>query len=178
MKLLLPNRYQDISDKPVLFLGGPILGAYEWRPKVLHRLMDEDIYAISPQQDLPDFIIANSVGILNPLSCQLGWKRQYLREVKKRKTAPKGVIMFWLQGVNEGDFSKYALSKYARNTRRELGQLDGWLDCDKEIPFVIGGEETFPGIDIVKRCFREHFPSIDFPPTLEETCDIALSKLK
>jgi hypothetical protein len=63
---------------------------------------------------------------------------------------------------------------YARDTRGELGEWRGQLKHDKNVRFVIGAEQGFDGLDIIKCNSSAVSPGIEFYSTLEKTCEEAV----
>jgi len=163
-----------IPDGPLMFLAGPINGAPDWQERVIGTLLCEvpEIYIASPKMHL------NLPQGVNPLTSNTkfqyttDWERHYLAEASK-----KGAIMFWLpkQAYTMPVDSDTGFHKpYARDTRGELGEWRGRMISDPSIRLVIGGEEAFDGIDVIKRNFWAVKPDMPFYSTLEETCYAAI----
>ena len=66
---------------------------------------------------------------------------------------------------------------YARDTRPELGRY-GWgaLRHNLNYPVVVGGEDNFDGIDVIKRNFLSAKPDFVFQKSLRETCEEAVKR--
>lgn len=146
----------------MIFLAGPISNAPLWQDEAINiiRKIDKNIYIASPHKR--DNNISESDVIFNK---QLEWERHYLEIASKR-----GAILFWLPVARQHDCNM----TYARDTRGELGEWRGRMAYDEDINVVIGGEEKFDGIDIIKRNFLAIMPNMKFYSTLEETCMQAL----
>lgn len=123
---------QNYTDKKMVFLAGPIMGAEDWQSRAIADLADYDIYLASPRK-------AWQPGY--NLDMQIDWESRHL--------ARADIILFWLPLCKE----KIPDRDYAQTTRFELGE---WLAktqynlSNKKV--ILGIEEGFYGRSyIVKR---------------------------
>ncbi|MBI2045463.1 hypothetical protein HYT23_05365 [Candidatus Pacearchaeota archaeon] len=171
-RLILPKTYLDTDDNLLIFLAGPIRGTYPWHDEAVKIIssIDSRIYIVSPNRNIKDEHFGKVVlGNKEKFSRQLEWERYYLN-----KSSVNGAIMFWLAKQTHemyvDELSRFP-APYARDTRQELGGW-GWgpLAYDKAFPVVVGGEDEFPGFDVIKRNFIAVKPDMNFYSSLEETC--------
>ncbi len=165
MRLITPKRFVDpglYPTTPLVFLAGPILGGGNWQ-LAMCRLLDEAV---------PDLLIAVPLRLpeLAPLAdhClggaegkfdrQLAWERYYLREA-----AARGCVLFWLA---EQVAPREDGSPYARDTLGELGEWRGHLHYRKDYRVVIGGDPSFPGLDMIRRNYEDLVPGFTICPTM------------
>ncbi len=159
--------------KKVIFLAGPIRGTESWHDKAIRIIssIDDETYVVSPNKRLcGDNLEKEKSGNLEKFERQTHWERYYLGQASK-----KGAIMFWLANQTERMYihdNFYGFpAPYARDTRGELGGW-GWgqLMHDKDFPIVVGAEDKFLGLDVIKANFLEVKPDMQFYSTLEKTC--------
>lgn len=168
VKLILPKSKIDLDNK-VIFLAGPITGAPKWQDEAVKYInnMDDKIYIASPRRDMTEQNMSNSVKGDENFNRQLEWERYYLD-----RAAQNGSILFWLPKSDKHDCNR----SYARDTRGELGEWRGRMMYNKSLNIIIGGEEDFDGLDIIKRNFQAVREKFEIYSSLEETCAEAVKQ--
>lgn len=170
--LILPNNLVRIEG-PLIFLAGPIGGAPHWQDKAIEIISEGcGIYIASPSTKLRKKYIENSLPLDRITQTQLEWERFYLDYASTR-----GCVLFWLPTQIEPTpiNPKTGFPKpYARDTRGELREFA--VNKYFKINSVIGAEENFDGLNVIKRNLLEIDPKIEFHNTLEETCRQAIIK--
>lgn len=169
---ILPKTYIDVGDKLTFFLMGPIRGTYAWHDKGIEVLssISPESYIVSPNRNISSLHIDKVIsGKEGKFQRQTHWERHYIE-----KSAKRGAIVVWLAKQTQPmyiDEKSGFQAPYARDTRGELGGW-GWgqLMHDKNFPVVVGAEEEFPGLSVIKANFLAVNPDMQFYSTLEETC--------
>ena len=173
IKLIVPTDSVKFveEDSPLIFLAGPINGAPAWHEKAID-LIDKAtgslIYIASPKREKEynkDYskILAKTDNIIS-FEDQLTWERYYLSVA-----ANNGAIMFWLPVAETHDCYR----TYARDTRGELGEWRGMMQYSSP-NIVIGAEEKFDGLKIIKKNYLAVNPEMKFYSNLEDTVKAAV----
>ena len=107
--LILPPTFLTEILAPLIFLAGPIQGAYDWQKDVIEFISSKmpELYIASPRRNIAkraDF----SVEMYNE---QVDWESYHLR-----KAADRGCVLFWC--AKEYEHNCYR--SYAQTTRSEL----------------------------------------------------------
>ena len=162
--IILPKHKVDINDSPIIFLAGPISNAPNWQDKAIETItnLSDKIYVASPRRE-SNF---SSLTSESKFEHQLDWERHYLD-----LASTQGAILFWLPAAKIHDCNR----AYARDTRGELGEWRGRLSYDPDLRVIIGGENAFDGIDIIRRNYQAIKPEMEFYNTLDELCKQAIS---
>jgi hypothetical protein len=82
---------------------------------------------------------------------QLDWEREYIRLAAL--DARRGCVAAWLPRESTTD-PRTDGQPYARDTRGELGEIRGWMSFVPSTRFVMGAEDGFPGLDVIRRNFN------------------------
>src|SRR3989344_5093862 len=182
LRLILPKSYIELNDSDYLiFLAGPIKGAPLWQDNAIEIInkIDDSVYLASPSKELRQSYLDNALqGDNNRFSRQAFWERFYL---KKARAKSRRAIMFWLPAQTEemplNPNTNFPRS-YARDTRGELGGW-GWgiLENDRKAPIIVGAEDNFDGLSVVKANFYDVMPDMKFYSTLEDTCMAAVRRV-
>jgi hypothetical protein len=178
-RILVPKTAPDVTD--VIFLAGPVAGTGGWQNDAIRYILQKHPsvhiafpdYSGSLADDLKPLVLTSQI---YNFKYQLDWEHYYLERAENPEH--EGCILFWLSGQkidmpisNETDYVR----TYARDTRPELGAWGfGNLRHNPSAHVVIGGENGFDGIDIVRRNFAKYAPHVKFQNSLEDTCDDAL----
>ncbi|MBN1923482.1 MAG: hypothetical protein JW791_01840 [Nanoarchaeota archaeon] len=178
VKLLVPLRSINLleDETPVLFLAGPINSAPPWQEEAIRlvkELADYELYIACPKYELSNNfrdIIVNEDGPIDApcFEKQLLWERYYMHFA-----ASSGALMFWLPKPARHDCER----TYARDTRGELGEYRGLMQYGG-LNVVIGGEEGFDGLKVIKENFLDALMSMRFYETLEDTVKAALELIR
>lgn len=162
-RFLQPPEIVDLDDdEAVIFLAGPIQGAPPWQydaRKIIHAA-NKDIVVASPrrQDKKGEFIYEK----------QVDWETYYLN-----RAAKLGVVVFWL-ALQENETPG---RPYAQTTRFELGE---WKVKHQYLGanLVVGIEEGFTNERYIKRRMAQDCPGVPILKSLQETCEIAVEKLR
>ena len=154
--LIAPNYVNDI-DTPLIFLAGPIQGAYRWQDTAVDLIQAAapELYIASPRRASEE----GEFGV-EKYNGQVDWETYHLR-----KAGEDGVIMFWLAK----EFEHNCKRAYAQTTRFELAE---WKMRHEYAgaKLVVGIEEGFTGAKYIHRRFPQDCPEVQLCSTLEETC--------
>lgn len=167
-KLITPPTYLETIDAPLIFLAGPIQGAYKWQEKAIQIIskIAPKIYIANPRREI-DIDKDFSTEMYNE---QVDWETYHLI-----KAGEKGAILFWLAK----ELKHKCERAYAQTSRFELGE---WKTRhEKEgANLVVGIEKGFTGAKYIRRRLAQDCPKILICSTLEETCKeaIRLAKLR
>ena len=163
MAIYTPPTY-DRTEKPLIFLAGPIIGAIRWQNKaaeILAKLAPE-INIASPRHIGED---QNVIGDFYPQEkphAQIDWETYHLN-----KAGTKGVVLFWLaKGVEH-----YCNRAFAQTSRFELGE---WKEkhLTQNSKLVVGIEDGFSGKGYIE--YRLIESDILIQNSLVETCKKAI----
>lgn len=188
------------------FLAGPIRGADDWQAKAIELLHQKDPFCyiacpcrydinhplsrfqIKPtelprstdhKRELPEYAL--------PFENQTMWERYYLEHA-----SCFGSVIFWLPCESKENPRKKEDGPYARDTYGELGRWsirhassgkggfsNQYLSAGSHLNLVIGAEEGFPGLGVIKKNLdADHGQPFDIYPNLEETIAAAVKKGK
>jgi len=161
-KLILPPTYLEKIEGPLIFLAGPIQGAYGWQDKAIDiiRSSAPELYIASPRRQmktLGDF----TVDMYNE---QVDWETHHLREAGEY-----GVVMFWLAK----EFEHRCERAYAQTSRFELAEWKMRHERDGA-NIVVGIEDGFTGSRYIRRRLSQDCPRVPICSTLEKTCQEAI----
>ncbi len=166
-KILLPPTYDQL-DGPLIFLAGPIQGAYHWQNDAIKIFHD-----IAPQLNIasPRRVVSETYkkGDFTPAMYneQVDWETFHLR-----RAAEYGVVFFWLAK----EFEHTCKRAYAQTSRFELAEWK--INHERDgINLVIGIEEGFTNAKYIRRRFRQDCPDVPICSTLESTCQEAIMYL-
>ncbi len=199
--LILPKRgvVLDLQkNEHLYFLAGPIRGAGDWQAKAIKILTEKDpaCYIACPcryieqlhelagyslpatelprstddERELPEYVLE--------FPNQTLWERHYLA-----MAAHFGSIIFWLPLEDANNPRKKEDGPYARDTYGELGRWSirnsyqiNPLGKDKNVKMIVGAEENFPGLSVIKKNLDDdHGKNFPIYTTLEETIDHAIA---
>jgi hypothetical protein len=165
-RLYVPPVYCSNVTEPLLFLAGPIQGAYDWQKTAIEYLLSKGshIHIASPRRDF-DLHTDFTDAMYNE---QVDWETFHLR-----RAAKNGVIMFWLAR----EFKHNCERAYAQTSRVELGEWKVLHERDN-VNLVVGIEDGFTGAKYIRRRFSQDCPTVPICSSLEETCDKALGLIK
>lgn len=166
------------TDRPVIFLAGPIQGGPNWHPEAATYIHDRDprIIVASPRKDYE-----RGTFIYNE---QVDWETHFLRTAGRT-----GVVAFWL-AVEQRE--KLAITQrlkvasqimrtgllppvrsYAQTTRFELGE---WKMAHQHqgAPLTIGIENGFGNERYIRRRMSQDCPDVKIANSLEQMCQNAV----
>ncbi len=154
-RLILPPKYPK-TDGPIIFLAGPIQGAFEWQSCAAEYInyLDPLLWIASPRRGkikLGDVVVFNE---------QVDWETHFLN-----RAATEGVILFWLAK----EYSHACGRPYAQTTRFELAEWKVKHERDV-VKLALGIESGFSNENYIRRRFNQDCPEILIQRTLEETC--------
>lgn len=155
--LLQPSEIIE-TDKPVIFLAGPIQGAPDWQSdaaKTIHDLSPEVVVA-SPRRDYPEGTFVYEK--------QVDWETYYLR-----KAGSLGVVGFWLAAQAEETPGR----AYAQTSRFELAEWKMRHEYEGA-QLTIGIEEGFGNARYIRRRFTQDCPEVKIADNLYAMCQNAV----
>lgn len=183
MQLILPKTepygYPAYAS-PLFFLAGPIGGGDDWHSRMMRILMEwnDDCIIVNPTRYTADhpFCQYRVNGREGTYQRQTDWERHYLRQAADEW--PRGCIIFWLPEESKTN-PRTDGNPYAMDTRGELGEWRGHLMHNPGLRVVIGAEEGFPGLSIIKRNFELALgPDFKIHSTMEEVVEQAMKFAK
>jgi hypothetical protein len=156
-KLILPPNYLEVEG-PMIFLAGPIQGAYKWQDEAIKIIQSSapELHIASPRRDYLD------EGFL--YEQQVDWETHYLR-----RAAKEGAVMFWLAKEFEHDCER----AYAQTSRFELGEWKVKHELEG-VKLVVGIEEGFTNARYIRRRMSQDCLDVPICGSLEETCKKAI----
>ena len=164
-KILIAPEYKTIYG-PLIFLAGPIQGAYVWHEQAIDTIqsLDNRINIASPRRR------AKHEGEFTQdmYNEQVDWETHHLRRAGK-----EGAVLFWLAKEHE----HVCYRAYAQTSRFELAEWKMRHERDK-INLVVGIEEGFTGYRYIRRRFSQDCPDVPILSTLEETCEKAVELVR
>ena len=166
--IILPMTYVEKTAGPLVFIAGPIAGAYCWYDKAVDLIHKEDkkICVASPNALLRyDHLRMALIGDEKRFERCIPWQRHYLKQASET-----GAVLFWLPN----EIKHCCTYPFGQDTRGEIAEWRGRWIYDRSIRLVMGAEEGFPGLDAIQENFHDVDPTIVFSPTLEETCTRAV----
>lgn len=158
--LIAPIYIKDI-DAPLIFLAGPIQGAYRWQDTAIGLIKAQapELYIASPRRDAEKGDFGQ-----DKYNEQVDWETRHLRTAGEN-----GVIMFWLAKESEHSCKR----AYAQTTRFELAEWKMRHERDGA-KLVVGIEEGFTSAKYIRRRFFQDCPAVTLHSSLEETCEEAV----
>ena len=192
--LSLEGRKQLVpTEKPVLFLAGPIRNAPRWHYDAIRQVIETDmeVFVAAPIRDVPEdirpFVFCDSDKIPT-VSRQRKWELYYLAQARIM-----GCVIFWLS--NESPVKEHPDKVYAHITMLELGTA---LAIRKQygslFNLVIGVDTKFPEWETIKMDIDElpteytsyyldgpvttQIPPVPVCHTLEDTISTALNLIR
>lgn len=156
-ELIIAPEHRE-TDRPVIFLAGPIQGAFDWQSEaiqIIHKL-NPDVVIASPRRERREGFNYDE---------QIDWETEYLN-----RAANNGVILFWLAKEMEVIPGRV----YAQTTRFEISEWKYRHQRDG-VKLVLGIEDGFVGDRYIRTRFANDCPEITIHASLEETCREALN---
>lgn len=156
-----PNEYCQ-TDKPLIFLAGPIQGCRDWQKDaiaILERLSPFTGIANPRKEYLDDAFV---------YSAQVDWETNHLR-----LAGQNGVILFWLEREKDHDPQR----AFAQTTRFEIGEWKARHE-NGGAKLVVGIDEGFSGAKYVRHRFGQDCLDVKICSSLEETCKAAVAELQ
>ena len=140
------------TDRPVIFLAGPIQGAPDWQSEAANLIhdLDPNLIVASPRRDYPEGTFVYEK--------QVDWETHFLRTAGR-----SGVIAFWLAAQVEETPGR----SYAQTTRFELAEWKIQHEYD-DVKLTIGIEEGFGNARYIRRRFSQDAPDVKIADSLEE----------
>lgn len=204
IKLILPERGVVLDNlqqgERLYFLAGPIRGAGDWQAKAIQLLHEKDpfCYIACPcRYDIDHELFRYHIKATElPRSTdderewpeyalefpnQTMWERYYLEQASYH-----GCIIFWLPCEDPKNPRKKEDGPYARDTYGEIGRWS--LKSSNHFQFslenrlhrvnvVIGAEENFPGLSVIKTNFEaDHSETPIFPGTIFPSLDKTIAE--
>lgn len=129
-----PPHAVNVPDHiPLVFLAGPVQGAFDWQTPMAVRLLGHvpGAAVASPRRTPEDQRQFNA-------DEQVAWEHAALERSRRF-----GVLSFWLAAQNLEDETYPAGRAYAQTTRIELGKATGWRDRQPELPVVVGFDPDY-----------------------------------
>lgn len=178
MRLILPNTFPNLSRHnhlPLFFIGGPILGGDDWQAKMCCLIRDEIgpciIVNPCPYPDSHPLYRFRMVGNENHFQRQLNWERYFLREAADRW--PSGSVIFWCPEESK-IHPRNDRNPYARDTYGEIAEWRGRIiERRSHYRVAVGGEEGFPGFDVMRRNFEAELPDFRMGNSMREVVELA-----
>ncbi|MBR9683764.1 hypothetical protein GOV03_04455 [Candidatus Woesearchaeota archaeon] len=162
-KVILPPNYLENINGRLIFLAGPIQGAYNWQEQAIETLqtLAPELYVASPRRRE---IIKKGEFTIDMYNEQVDWETYHLR-----KAGENGAILFWLTKESE----HICRRAYAQTSRFELAEWKIRHERDGS-NLVVGIEEGFSGAKYIQRRLSQDCPDVPICSTLEETCKTAI----
>ena len=155
-KLIIEPTYNPI-DTPLIFLAGPIQGAYRWQDNAiaLIQVAAPELYIASPRRDAEEGEFE-----VEKYNEQVDWETYHLQ-----RAGENGVILFWLAK----EFEHNCKRAYAQTSRFELAE---WKMRHERngARLIVGIEYWFTGAKYIRRRFSQDCPEVLLCSSLEETC--------
>lgn len=160
-RLYVPPEYAE-TDRPIIFLAGPIQGTSDWQKPAtqIFNELDPDIIVASPRR--PKFVKYKDY------NAQVDWETHHLR-----KAGVNGVIMFWLAKETEHNPER----AFAQTSRAELFEWKIRHERDG-VNLVVGIEDGFSGARYIRRRLSQDAPNVPILDSLEKTCKTTLGLLQ
>ena len=159
--ILIAPEYENVEG-PLIFLAGPIQGAYNWQEQAISLInsLDSEMNIASPRRRIKH----EGEFTENMYNEQVDWETHYLN-----RAAEKGAVMFWLAKESEHVCHR----AYAQTSRFELAE---WkvLHQIYHSKMVVGIEEGFTGHRYIEKRFSQDCPEVPVLSSLEETCTKAV----
>lgn len=173
--LALSNKGRKLkipTDKPILFLAGPIRNAPKWQEQSIEILLrkNPNIFVAAPLRDISDHLksfMEMDRDEYEIFERQRAWEQYYLYGAAKN-----GCIIFWLP--KEMPLKEYSDKVYAHITMLELGE---WIERVKQNPtihLVIGTDGEFPEWRTIEFELKAEIPQTIICHSLEETINTAI----
>ncbi len=179
MKVILPKTLVDLAQypgHPLLYLGGPILGAPDWQYEACQMIERRvpDCFVATPRRYGPQSVLwpSRAQGISDYFVRQVLWERYFMRLAGDGTRL--GCLIFWLC-CEDPRRPRTDGNPYAMDTRGELGEWRATMKYCPRTRLVIGAEENFPGLDQIRANFNDML-GYEFPihSSLHETVEQAL----
>lgn len=146
-RILVPDSFFEIDERPVIYLAGPINGISEWQSKAIEMILDksDDIVIATPRIVLWEYITANPYlqGTSFRFDGLRPWEKYYMR-----RAAEGGTLLFWLPSPKPELLVNGVV--YGATTRFELGEWFTRYSCDSSVNLVVGAEEDFPVLNNIR----------------------------
>ncbi len=155
--IIAPKRL-PLARQPLVFLAGPIKGAYDWQQEALDFFQEHDseILIASPRAPSPWH---------GDYDLQVTWEQDHLDYAMRH-----GIILFWCAREQEHRCDR----AYAQTTRIELGLYGIRGDMHH---CVVGIEEGFSGMRYLKHTLEQRYPQTTIYETLIDTCRSVLARI-
>jgi len=157
-KVIYPPEHLDF-DGPVIFVGGPILGAVNWQTEATEIINIE----------APEIMVASPRRVYSQgdssVDERIDWETYHLR-----RAGEKGTVLFFL----DEEVMSVPGHPFAETSRVELGEwkvMHQVYGCN----LALGIHPDFPGGYYIKRRFNQDCPSINIKDNLRDTCHEAIS---
>ncbi len=178
MPIILPKNVPELAPfikAPMFFLAGPILGGGDWHVPMTQllrsRFGDPVIANPSHYPETHPHRKEALPGSKGSFRYALEWERHFLAQAAG-EAWPSGCIIFWL-ARESATAPRQDGAPYAMDTRGELGEWRGRLIGNRKVRLVIGAENGFPGLSIIKHNFEAVVPGFKIASTMEETLELA-----
>jgi hypothetical protein len=156
-KVITPPDIKKV-DGPIIFLAGPIQGAYDWQKEAIEIIsaLNKELTIALPRKEYLDkeFIYEK----------QVDWETHHLNLAAKN-----GVILFWLAKEDKVVPGR----AYAQTSRFELGEWKARSQLGLA-KLVVGIEDGFSNSRYIRRRLMQDCPSVPVSESLEETCTNAV----
>lgn len=160
-RIIIPPEYIEVKG-PVIFLAGPIRGAYNWQEEAANYINNRslELNIASPRRPglTPDEFRDDV------FDEQVDWEHYYLA-----RAGENGVILFWLAKEFKHDCKRV----YAQTTRFELGEHVAKHHF-AGIKVAVGIEDGFSNARYIRRTLSKKYPKIPICESLKETCEAAI----
>lgn len=154
-RILQSPQFSDVTG-PLIYLGGPVQGTYDWRSDAIAyiTLIDEKIPIANPR----------CRSFQGEYGVQLSWCERY-----QDQSAENGALLFWFSRETNHRCNR----AYAQEARFELGERAGrsWQEGTK---IVVGIERGFTGYYYLWDKLSHAYPNIPLCRTLRQTCAAAV----
>lgn len=158
---------------PLFFTAGPIKGGGDWQKKcceLFQQRLGDCTIAVPRRFESTHPMYQHLInGPTGDLDRQTVWEGHYLPRADSH-----GCVIFWLpeESTTEprDDGSPYALDTYVA-----IGRWHGSLRGARPPNVVVGAEDNFPGLSLIRCIFEEVLgTNLVVHPTLEDVVDAAI----
>ena len=156
-KLILPPYYTSVRG-PLIFLGGPVQGTYDWQADAIEIIQKKtpEIHIASPRR--------MRIGDDFNYEDQVRWEGLYMEYGRVN-----GVNLFWLAK----ELYPIPGRAFAQTSRQEIAEQRAKHE-QGEKNLVVGIEQGFSGSRYTKLKLEQDCPDVPIFSTLEETVEKAI----
>lgn len=167
-KLIMPKTYVE-TERPLIFLAGPIENAPKWHAKAIKLIVNRypEVIIAVPVWNRAGFASYNILeGDDSRFPRSRLWELHYMDHA-----STNGAVLFWLPGPGKITNPKKV---YGAMTRVDIGEMIERYRGDKTTRFCVGTNGKFPEFHTIECDLSVRAPDIPIRKTLRETCEDAI----